>query len=59
MKGNEFKKWRVKLGFKIRDEVATYIGVSYETVTKWERDERPVPQYAINALKRREVELQT
>lgn len=52
MTPEEFMKLRIKLGFTTRPEVAEFIGVHVQTVTKWERGERAVPKYAAKALER-------
>lgn len=48
----DFIALRKKLGFRFRTELAAYIGVSPETVKKWERGERRIPTYAVKMLMR-------
>jgi DNA-binding transcriptional regulator YiaG len=52
MTGDEFKKLRIKLGYKTRPMIASEIGVSWETVKKWETGKTTLPEYAAKALGR-------
>lgn len=55
MTGDEFKTARIALGYTNREKIADDIGVSAETIKKWERGERPVRQYGINFIKREQA----
>lgn len=51
MTGDEFKKWRKKLGFRTRADAAHHFGVKEETIKSWELERRKVPQYAIRMIR--------
>lgn len=51
MKGEQFKKLRIKKGFKKRPALATFLGKSPETIKKWENGERRVDPTAVKLLR--------
>lgn len=55
MKGSELKKRRERLGFT-QEGLASQLGVSRNTVARWERDEIGIPPYLDLALKTLERE---
>lgn len=51
MTGEEFKKLRIKKGFKKRPALADFLSCSTEAIKKWERGERRVNKMAIKRLR--------
>lgn len=51
MKGEDFKKLRIKKGFKKRPQLAEFLGCSSEAIKKWERGERRVNKMAVKRLR--------
>lgn len=46
MKGTEFRRMRLELGFLKRAHIAEVLGTQTDTVRSWETGRRPVPNYA-------------
>ncbi len=55
--GSRFKEERIKRGFLTRPELAKVIGWSDETIKKWERNERQIPERAWIMLRSRRKKL--
>lgn len=51
MNGEQFKRLRIKKGFKKRPALAKFLGKSPETIKKWERNERRIDNMAIKLLR--------
>ena len=58
VKGNDLKSFREKYNFT-QESLAKVLGVSTNTVARWERDERKIPEYLNLALKTIERELKS
>lgn len=50
MNGKDLQLHRGELGMS-QQQIAVAIGVSTQTISRWERDLQPVPQYAIERLR--------
>jgi len=54
MKGNELRDTRKRLNLT-QEDLAVHLGVSTNTVARWERGEHPIPDYLELALEGLEV----
>lgn len=50
MRGREFQEERKRLG-KTQEQAAAAVGVAARTISRWERDNHPVPEYALERLR--------
>ena len=58
MKGHELKDWREKHGLT-QDRLAELLKVAKNTISRWERGERSIPEYMDLALEALEARLKT
>lgn len=52
MDGKQFRQARIDAGYKSQQSVADDIGRNVRTITRWENDQVPVPEYAVKFIVR-------